>query len=143
MDGSNISINLQVAEHSNPVAELRRQYDTIRSKLGYRSFSLIEGPDVRELKSKLHELGYYRKDAGDDEFSAQLREPSGRVFDVAAAEAVDAFRKEHQLPVASDGLGHARGIVDDEFIDALRSAIIQQRKQGNTKTEGASRQSSS
>jgi uncharacterized Ntn-hydrolase superfamily protein len=128
MDGSNISVNLQVAEHPNPVAELRRQFDTIRAKLGHRTFSLIEGSDIRELKTKLHELGYYRKDATPDEFTAHLREAGGRVYDVATAEAVDAFRKEHNLPVASDGLGYDRGIVDEAFVQELRSALIQKRK---------------
>jgi uncharacterized Ntn-hydrolase superfamily protein len=128
MDGSNISVNLQVAEHPNPVAELRRQFDTIRAKLGHRTFSLIEGSDIRELKVKLHELGYYLKDTAADEFTAHLREAGGRVYDVATAEAVDAFRKGRNLPVASDGLGYERGIVDEAFIRELRSAIIQKRK---------------
>ena len=77
MDGSNISVNLQVAEHPDPVSELRRQFDTIRGKLGHRTFSLIEGSDIRELKLKLHELGYYRKDATAEEFTAHLRDSSG------------------------------------------------------------------
>jgi uncharacterized Ntn-hydrolase superfamily protein len=65
LDGSNISVNMQVAEHPEPVAELRRQYDTIRQRLGYRTFRLIEGRDIAQLKIMLHELGYFRKDAED------------------------------------------------------------------------------
>jgi uncharacterized Ntn-hydrolase superfamily protein len=130
LDGSNISVNLQVAEHPEPVAELRRQYDTIRGKLGYRTFSFIEGSDIRELRIKLHEAGYYRKDASDDEFAAHLREPVARIYDVAAAEAVDAFRKDHGLPVQSDGLGYERGIVDDAFVRALKLAVAKKRQAG-------------
>lgn len=132
MDGSNISVNLQVAEHPEPVGELRRQYDTIRGKLGQRTFRLIEGPDVRELKSKLHELGYFRKDVSNEEFTAQLREGTSRIYDVEAAEAVDRFRKDQHLPVPSDGLGHARGVVDEEFLKAIKTEFAKKRK---TQTE--------
>lgn len=128
-DGSNITVNLQVAEHPEPVAELRRQYGTIRQRLGYRTFRLIEGPDVRELKRTLHELGYYRKDAAPEEVTAQLRESGGNVYDVDAAEAVDRFRKEHGLPVPGDGLGHGRGIVDEEFLRQLQLASAAKRKE--------------
>jgi uncharacterized Ntn-hydrolase superfamily protein len=135
MDGSNISVNLQVAEHPEPVAELRRQFDAIRGKLGRRSFSLIEGSDVRELKEKLHELGYYRKDATRDEMVAHLRDTSGRLYDVETAAAVDGFRKDQGLPVASDGLGFDRGIVDDPFVRALKSAFARMRRERAAKTE--------
>jgi uncharacterized Ntn-hydrolase superfamily protein len=128
LDGSNISVNLQVAEHAEPVAELRRQYDTIYGKLGHRTFSLIEGSDVRELKSKLHQAGYYRKDSTDQEFTAHMSEPVARIYDVATAEAVDAFRKEHGLPVRSDGLGYERGIVDSAFVRALKLAVARKRQ---------------
>ena len=92
-------------------------------------FRLIEGNDVRQLKTMLHELGHYRKDTTDEEYSTQLRDRSSLLYDVEAAEAVDSFRKEHNLPVPSDGLGHARGIVDDEFIRSLKAAHIAKRKQ--------------
>jgi uncharacterized Ntn-hydrolase superfamily protein len=132
LDGSNISVNLQVAEHPEPVGELRRQYDTIHGKLGHRTFRLIEGSDIRELKGKLHELGYYRKEATADEFATHMRDAVSRVYDAEAAEAVDRFRKDQNLPVPSDGLGHGRGIVDDDFIRALKAAHIENRKQRKT-----------
>jgi uncharacterized Ntn-hydrolase superfamily protein len=135
MDGSNTSVNMHVAEHPEPVGELRRQYDTIRGKLGHRTFRFIEGSDIRELKSKLHELGYYRKDATAEEFAAQMRDTAGRVYDIDAADAVDRFRKEHELPVPSDGLGHARGVVDDLFIRSLKAAHIEKRKQEKPKDQ--------
>jgi uncharacterized Ntn-hydrolase superfamily protein len=135
MDGSNLSVNIQVAEHPEPVGELRRQYDTIRGKLGHRTFRLIEGPDIRELKSKLHELGYYRKDASAEEFTSHLRDSAGRLYDIEAADAVDRFRKDHDLPVPSDGLGHARGVVDEDFIRMLKTAHIEKRKHAKPKDQ--------
>jgi uncharacterized Ntn-hydrolase superfamily protein len=128
MDGSNTSVNMHVAEHAEPVGELRRQYDTIRGKLGYRTFRLIEGSDIRQLKSMLRELGHYRKDATDEEYRAQLRDRSSLLYDSEAADAVDSFRKEHGLAVPSDGLGHARGVVDEDFIRAIKIASNQHRK---------------
>ncbi len=131
MDGSNISINIQVAEHAEPVGELRRQYDTIRQRLGYRTFRLIEGRDVAQLKTWLHGLGYFRKDTPADEVAAYVHGAPGRIFDLETAEAVDQFRKAQKLPVSSDGLGHARGVVDDDFIRFLRTAHIENLKKVN------------
>ncbi len=135
-DGSNITVNLQVAEHPEPVRELRRQYDTIRQQLGYRSFRIIEGRDVVQLKQMLHELGYFRKDVED--FRTLAREPNFAVYDLEAAEAVDLFRKEHGLPVRGDGLGHDRGIVDNECIRALKAAHATKRK--NQAAQAATRE---
>jgi len=132
MDGSNIAVNMQVAEHPNPVAELRRQYDTIRQRLGHRTFQLVEGRDVRELKARLHELNYYREDTAADEFRSQLRDPAGGVYDAETADAVDRFRKDKGLPVPSDGLGHGRGIVDEDFLKALRAAYFEHLKAAAT-----------
>ena len=125
-DGTHIIVNLQVAEHPEPVAELRRQYETIRQRLGYRSFHVIAGRDVIELKTMLHKLGYFRKDAEDP--SALFKDSGFGMYDLETADAVDSFRKDHQLPVAGDGLGHARGIVDDVFVRALKGAYYAKRK---------------
>jgi uncharacterized Ntn-hydrolase superfamily protein len=129
-DGSNITVNMQVAEHPEPVAELRRQYDTIRQRLGYRTFRVFEGRDVVQLKGMLHELGYFRKDV--DDFRSLRSESNFAVYDLEAAEAVDRFRKEHGLAVPGDGLGHGRGVVDDECIQALKAAHAKKRKNQST-----------
>ena len=42
------------------MAELKRIYYTTARRLGYRSFSRIEGADVIELKRMLHALGYWK-----------------------------------------------------------------------------------
>ena len=47
---------LQVAEHPEPVGELRRQYDCIHERLGHRTFAMVRGRDVVQLKQMLHRL---------------------------------------------------------------------------------------
>src|SRR5262245_49213804 len=58
--GDYITLAIEVGEHPEPVAELKRIYYTTARRLGYRSFSRIDGPDVIELKRMLHALGYWR-----------------------------------------------------------------------------------
>src|SRR5213596_2503188 len=55
-----IALAIEVGEHAEPVAELKRIYYTTGRHLGYRSFSRVDGPDVIELKRMLHRLGYWR-----------------------------------------------------------------------------------
>src|SRR5256885_11937406 len=58
--GDYIALAIEVGEHPEPVAELKRIYYTTGRHLGYRSFSRVDGPDVIELKRMLHALGYWR-----------------------------------------------------------------------------------
>src|SRR5437588_7891769 len=55
-----IALAIEIGEHPEPVAEMKRIYYTTGRRLGYRSFSKIEGPDVVELKRMLHGVGYWR-----------------------------------------------------------------------------------
>ena len=55
-----IALAIEVGENPDPVAEMKRIYLTTGRRLGYRSFSRVEGPDVVELKRMLHTLGYWR-----------------------------------------------------------------------------------
>src|SRR6185503_3103815 len=55
-----ITLAIEVGEHAEPVAEMKRIYYTTARRLGYRSFSKVEGPDVVELKRMLHAVGYWR-----------------------------------------------------------------------------------
>ena len=45
---------------------------------------------------------------------------------------LERFRKDHDLAVPSDGLGHGRGIVDEDFIRSVKAAHIEKRKQEKT-----------
>src|SRR5215212_799918 len=58
--GDFISLAIEVGEHPDPVGEMKRIYLTTGRRLGYRSFSRVEGPDVIDLKRMLHALGYWR-----------------------------------------------------------------------------------
>src|SRR5207245_1043283 len=58
--GDYIALAIEVGEHPEPVAELKRIYYTTGRHLGYRSFSKVEGGDILELKRMLHALGYWR-----------------------------------------------------------------------------------
>jgi len=141
--GDHISLSIDVGEHHEPVAEMKRIYYTTARRLGYRIFSAVEGDDVVELKRMLRAAGYWRKDAPpipeppDLDFDrALLRKDPARlralfeahdkkekefikawaVFDAEAVEAVDAFRKDHGL----DHEGNPRGLVDAALVEALR-----------------------
>ena len=58
--GDHIALAIEVGEHPEPVAEMKRIYYTTGRRLGYRAFSRVEGADVIELKRMLHALGYWR-----------------------------------------------------------------------------------
>src|SRR5260221_6308774 len=58
--GDFIALAIEVGENADPVAEMKRIYLTTGRRLGYRSFSRVDGPDVIELKRMLHAAGYWR-----------------------------------------------------------------------------------
>ena len=60
--GDHLSTSIDVGEHPEPVAEMKRIYYRTARRLGYRSYSEISGPDVVELHRMLHDLGYWRPD---------------------------------------------------------------------------------
>ncbi len=116
--GSEITVDIRVAEHPTPVLELRRQYETIYRVLGYRTFSVIRGPDVRQLKRMLHAVGYWK---ADQSLTEVLSGPEGSTYDAETAAAVDRFRADHGLPVPADRLGYPPGLVDRHFVDLLKA----------------------
>src|SRR4029079_17362778 len=58
--GDFMALAIEVGENPEPVAEMKRIYYTTGRRLGYRSFSKVEGADVIELKRMLHAIGYWR-----------------------------------------------------------------------------------
>lgn len=141
--GDHISLAIDVGEHPTPVAEMKRIYYRTARRLGYRSFSEIRGPDVVELKRMLHALGLWGEELeefpqppefeGDvglmrsqpDAFMAAVErfrqaqsefEERFGLFDAATIEAVDVFRRQHDL----DHVGNPRGLVDERLVEALR-----------------------
>ena len=59
--GDYIALAIEVGEHPEPVAEMKRIYYTTGRRLGYRTLlAASRAPDVIELKRMLHALGYWR-----------------------------------------------------------------------------------
>lgn len=141
--GDYISVAIDVGEHQDPVAELKRIYYSTGRRLGYRTFSAVRGPDVVELKRMLHALGYWKKDFAEipeapaftadralmrtdpkkyqelfDEYRKKASEYDEKyaVYDQETIDAVDAFRKTHGL----DYEGTPAGLVDERLVAKLR-----------------------
>lgn len=123
--GDYIALAIEVGEHPEPVGELKRIYYTTARRLGYRSFSRIDGPDVIELKRMLHALGYWRAELAAFPEGQQAARDLGRYDDEAIA-AVDKFRADKGLNYQ----GNPAGLVDARFVDALRAAYFARRKGG-------------
>ncbi|MBI2826406.1 MAG: DUF1028 domain-containing protein [Planctomycetia bacterium] len=134
--GDHIVETLHVAEHPEPVGELRRQYDTIHQRLGYRTFSIIRGRDVIELKRMLHALGLLWPDR--PAFPGASEQPDLPVYTEEAADAVDRFRHEHGLPAPADRLGHQPGVVDAPLIEQLRAAYNESRRKQEAAAQATS-----
>ena len=149
--GDYIALAIEVGENPEPVAEMKRIYYTTARRLGYRSFSRIEGADVIELKRMLHALGYWRPNltafpeplATNTDKMRELQKTDRAQFDKLVAEtqqvrreleryddetiaAVDKFRADRSLTYQ----GNAVGLVDDHFVEALRAAYLQKKKGG-------------
>ena len=135
---------------------IRDSYYTTGRRLGYRSFSRVEGADVIELKRMLHTLGYWRPSlaafpdappnanspkmqelrkqnpAAYDKAIAEARQASTSytreyaVYDEEAIAAVDKFRADRKLTYQ----GNPPGLVDQRLVDALKAAYLEKRKTG-------------
>ena len=149
-----ITLAIEVGENAEPVAELKRIYYTTGRRLGYRSFSRMDGPDVIELKRMLHAVGYWRPTlaafpdppasintpkmqelqktdrAQYDKLAAETRGQQAAYtrdyaqYDEETIAAVDKFRKDREM----DYQGNAAGLVDARLIGALRSAYFEKKK---------------
>jgi uncharacterized Ntn-hydrolase superfamily protein len=109
-----VTANINVCEHPDPVAELRRIYDTISQTLGYRTLQQFNGSDVWQLKVMLHALGLYRA----NEPAPDARAQGANVYAADVIAAVDAFRAAEKL-----GPGSPAGLVDEETVARLWAAL--------------------
>jgi uncharacterized Ntn-hydrolase superfamily protein len=112
-----VTANINVCEHPEPVAELRRIYNSISQTLGYRTLQAYSGADVWQLKVMLHALGYFR--GSDPELT---RGQDAFAYTAEAVAAVDAFRSAEGLAGAS--VGSPSGLVDEETA-ALLWAVLE------------------
>jgi uncharacterized Ntn-hydrolase superfamily protein len=152
--GDYIALAIEVGEHPEPVAELKRIYYTTTRRLGYRSFSHIDGPDVIELKRMLHALGYWKPSlaafpdappsintpkmrdlqksdpAQYDKLAAESRRATAEYtrtyaqYDEETMAAVDKFRADKNLNYQ----GNPAGLVDARLVEALRAAYYAKKK---------------
>jgi uncharacterized Ntn-hydrolase superfamily protein len=152
--GDHIALAIEVGEHPEPVGEMKRIYYTTGRRLGYRTFSKVEGNDVVELKRMLHALGYWGASLStfpdpprnpNSPKMQELRKTDPRAYDQAMAAfkqesanynrtyatfddetiaAVDKFRADQKLNYQ----GNPPGLVDQRFVDALRAAYFAKRK---------------
>ena len=152
--GDFIALAIEVGEHAEPVGEMKRIYYTTGRRLGYRTFSQIEGPDVIELKRMLHALGYWRaslaafpdpppptttpalqamRTANPAEYEKRIAESRKAnadytrdygLYDAEAVAAVDKFRADKNLNYQ----GNPPGLADARLIDALRAAYLEKKR---------------
>jgi uncharacterized Ntn-hydrolase superfamily protein len=152
--GDFIALAIEVGENPEPVAELKRIYYTTARRLGYRTFSRVEGADVIELKRMLHALGYWRPSLASfppappptntpkmlelqktnraeyDKLMDQARSATAAYnrdygqYDEETINAVDKFRADRGLNYQ----GTPPGQVDARMVDALRSAYIDKKR---------------
>jgi uncharacterized Ntn-hydrolase superfamily protein len=151
--GDYIALAIEVGEHPEPVGEMKRIYYTTQRRLGYRTFSRVEGPDIVELKRMLHAIGYWRPSLGvfpeppavNAQRNQELRKNNPSEFEKVQAEqrrlaqeyqrqyaqfdeetgaAVDKFREDKGLAYA----GNPPGLVDERLVSALRAAYQEKRR---------------
>ncbi len=110
-----ITVNINICEHPQPVAELRRVYDGISQTLGFRTLQQFTGRDVWQLKMILHELGYFRP-------GIELQRGDGAFnYTQELVDAVDAFREAEVM--STSALGSPPGLVDAETVERLWAAL--------------------
>lgn len=112
-----ITAFINVCESPEPVAELRRIYNTISQTLGFRTLERFSGNDVWQLKVMLHALGLYRT----NEPPTLARDSTANEYTNEIVGAVDAFRTSEHLATAA--LGSPSGLVDHETVERLWAAL--------------------
>ena len=114
--GDGITANISVCEHPDPVAELRRVYDTVSQTLGYRTLEQFTGADVWQVKVMLHALGHFRAGAARLE-----RDREASLYTPEAVAAVEAFRAAEGL--STQASGSPPGLVDRDTVARLWAAL--------------------
>jgi uncharacterized Ntn-hydrolase superfamily protein len=116
-----VTANVNVCEHPEPVAEMRRIYDTISQTLGFRTLQQFSGADIWQLKVMLNALGYYRPNE-----RPLARGDDANTYTADAVAAVDAFRAAEKL--SGQGAGSPAGLVDSDTVARMWAALERQGK---------------
>src|SRR5688572_10974671 len=112
-----VTANINVCENPDPVAELRRIYNTISQTLGFRDLEQFAGNDIWQLKVILNALGHFRP----NETELRRDAADALVYTPEAVAAVDAFRAAEKLSLPA--LGSPPGLVDDATVARLWVAL--------------------
>lgn len=101
-----VSVNINVCEAPDPVAEMRRVYNTISETLGFRELSQEIGSDIYQLKVILHALGYFRP----GQPGLERTEKGITSYTQDAVDAVDAFKRDQHWQTTVPGYVDAQVI---------------------------------
>ena len=112
-----VTANINVCENPDPVAELRRIYNTISQTLGFRDLEQFAGNDIWQLKVILNALGHFRP----NEPELKRDAPDALVYSSETVAAVDAFRAAEKLSVPA--LGSPPGFVDGDTVARMWAAL--------------------
>lgn len=112
-----VTANINVCENPEPVAELRRIYNTISQTLGFRTLEQYTGNDIWQLKVILNTLGHYRP----NESELKRDVPDALTYTPEVIAAVDAFRASEKL--SGVAAGSPAGLVDDDTVARLWAAL--------------------
>jgi uncharacterized Ntn-hydrolase superfamily protein len=100
-----VTVDINVCEHPDPLAEMRRIYDTISETLGFRTLEQPIGRDVLQLKIMLNALGFFREG---QEIGADL--PDTNLYTQETVEAVNRFRSAQGWQTTVPGFVDARTV---------------------------------
>ena len=119
-----VTVDINVCEHSEPVREVRRIYDSVSETLGFRTLRQFAGRDVLQLKVMLHALGYFRPDT----LELPLEDPGAEVYTPDVMDAVDRFRSDQGWQTA------VAGYVDQRTINRLWGLLDEVGKANEVRT---------
>jgi len=119
-----VTVDINVCEHSEPVREVRRIYDSVSETLGFRTLRQFAGRDVLQLKVMLHALGYFRTDT----LELPLEDPGAEVYTPDVMDAVDRFRSDQGWQTA------VAGYVDQRTINRLWGLLDEVGKANEVRT---------
>jgi uncharacterized Ntn-hydrolase superfamily protein len=101
-----VTVDINVCEAPNPLAEMRRIYDTISETLGFRTLEQFIGSDVVQLKVMLHALGFFKPELAEIPTSGA----GANVYDQEIVDAVNRFRSAQNWQTTVPGYVDARTI---------------------------------
>lgn len=111
-----VTVDINVCEHAEPVGELRRIYDAVSQTLGFRTLEQHTGNDVWQLRVMLHALGFLAPGT-----PTLAREANATRYTPDVIAAVDAFRASERL--SGPAQGSPSGLVDAETVARLWAAL--------------------